>query len=615
MIEQNMTIDAFLLFLLTLVAFSLSISVAFLAWVQRKDRMSKYFVIVLISVAIWSIMHGLQIVFSNLELKLIFSKLTYVGMTLLPPSWFIFTSMYTRNSIKIVEQKPYLLYIIPIVTLFLRLTDDFHHLVWSSSTFIKVYGVVIPFSRYGPWFWVFVIYSYSLVLAGSGILLMEAVSYSTLYKRKSVFITVAAILPIVFSFVYLFRICPFDLTPVSFSISSLFAFVAIYKLRLIEIVPIARDKVVENLADVVMIFDEKLKLVDLNKSAERFLLRPKGDVVGKSAVDIPLDEDILKLLHAEEERKMYGKNGKYYDLVVQSIKDKKGETMGKILIARDITDIKKYQDELEELNKNLEEKVKERTEEVWRLIKQRDEFIKHLGHDLRTPLTPILSLLPIIKEKVRDKEVIKLLDVISRNATYMKELVTDTLSLIQLSAPDYRPKFENINLSNIVEETLKENEHLIREKNIHTFNKIDESIFVKADKSGLKEIFANLISNSARFTPRGGRIEFLAKKMGEEVMVEVKDNGIGLTEDQKEKIFEEFYKADESRHDLSTSGLGLTVCKKIVERHGGRIWAESEGIGKGTSIIFTLPAGSSKSLTVSDSDKNKSVLHSTRVDL
>jgi len=64
-----------------------------------------------------------------------------------------------------------------------------------------------------------------------------------------------------------------------------------------------------------------------------------------------------------------------------------------------------------------------------------------------------------------------------------------------------------------------------------------------------------------------------------------------LTEEQKERIFEEFYKADESRHDISSSGLGLSICKKIVEKHGGRIWAESEGIGKGTSIFFTLPLG------------------------
>jgi len=69
-----------------------------------------------------------------------------------------------------------------------------------------------------------------------------------------------------------------------------------------------------------------------------------------------------------------------------------------------------------------------------------------------------------------------------------------------------------------------------------------------------------------------------------------------LTEEQKEKIFEEFYKADKSRHDISSSGLGLSICKKIVEKHGGRIWAESKDVGKGTSIIFTLPLGETENI-------------------
>jgi len=98
-LEQDLTVEALFLFLLTATAFFISILVAFLTWFQRRDKMSKYFVMVLISTAIWSIMHGLQIVVSDLDLKLIFPKLTYLGMTLLPPSWFIFASMYTRGGL------------------------------------------------------------------------------------------------------------------------------------------------------------------------------------------------------------------------------------------------------------------------------------------------------------------------------------------------------------------------------------------------------------------------------------------------------------------------------------------------------------------------------------
>jgi len=225
-------------------------------------------------------------------------------------------------------------------------------------------------------------------------------------------------------------------------------------------------------------------------------------VIGKSAIDLSLDVDILEILHNEEKR-TYGKNGRFYDVVVQPVKDKRGKTVGKILIARDITDIKRYQDQLKELNKYLEEKVRERTEEVWKLVKQKDGFIKQLGHDLKTPLTPIISLLPLVKEKVKDEEVKRLLDIISRNITHIKNLVTDTLSLAQLSTPSYKPKLEKLNLRSVVDECLRENEYLIKVKDMRPLNEIDESISVKADKLRLKEVFANLISNSVKYTPRG----------------------------------------------------------------------------------------------------------------
>jgi signal transduction histidine kinase len=121
---------------------------------------------------------------------------------------------------------------------------------------------------------------------------------------------------------------------------------------------------------------------------------------------------------------------------------------------------------------------------------------------------------------------------------------------------------------------------------------IDERMFVNADELQLKEVFNNLSSNAAKFMEHGGTLTFDAKKMKEEnfVMISVKDTGLGMTSEQLNHIFDEFYKADESRHDLSASGLGLPIVKRIVERHGGRIWAESPGPEKGTIFYFTVPS-------------------------
>jgi signal transduction histidine kinase len=111
---------------------------------------------------------------------------------------------------------------------------------------------------------------------------------------------------------------------------------------------------------------------------------------------------------------------------------------------------------------------------------------------------------------------------------------------------------------------------------------------IKADKLRFEELLDNIINNSIKFTPENGQISVYAECSDKKVRFSVADTGRGMTFEQYEKIFVEFYKADQSRHEINSSGLGLSICKRIVEKHGGEIWVESPGLGKGSVFYFTF---------------------------
>ncbi|HEC80942.1 MAG TPA: HAMP domain-containing histidine kinase, partial [Thermoplasmatales archaeon] len=234
--------------------------------------------------------------------------------------------------------------------------------------------------------------------------------------------------------------------------------------------------------------------------------------------------------------------------------------------------------------------VKERTEEIEKLLKKKEELIHQLSHDLKTPLTPLNALLPLAKNLVTNQKARELIDVCIKNVNYMKNLVTRTIQLSRVDAIT-KPEIENVNLLEEVREVIDSNSHYLKMNNIDIEIMVDENVVVDADKLRLKEVFNNLITNAVKYSPNGGTITIGAEKQGKEVKIFVRDTGIGLTEEQKERVFDEFYKADESRHDFDSSGLGLAICKRIVEKHGGKIWAESDGVGKGSTFYFTLPSG------------------------
>ncbi len=250
---------------------------------------------------------------------------------------------------------------------------------------------------------------------------------------------------------------------------------------------------------------------------------------------------------------------------------------------------KQLQDQLSTLNQELEVRVEQRTEKINQLLKQKDAFVNQLSHDLKTPLTPLVALLPMVVDRTEDTESKKMLNLVMDNVNYMKNLTEMTLQFARLGSDSTQLKLEKVDLEREIRNIIESLSAVFEEKGIKVVNNATAPLNVEVDRILIKELLHNLISNSVKYTNENGVVTFDAIINDKNVEVSVKDSGIGMTEEQIKHVFEEFYKADESRNDRTSTGLGLAICLRIIEKHGGTILAESQGIGQGTTIHFTLP--------------------------
>jgi len=265
-------------------------------------------------------------------------------------------------------------------------------------------------------------------------------------------------------------------------------------------------------------------------------------------------------------------------------------------VSLDITERKKSEKELyqahqllKKMNVDLEEKVKDRTKEIKHLLTQKDEFINQLGHDLKNPLGPLLNLLPVIDKYEKDPKKKEMIGVMLRNTNYMKNLVIKTLELARLNSPNTKLNLEYFKLKELIELVLMNNKFLFEQKQITVNNNVSNDITINADRLKIEELVTNLLNNCVKYSDKNGTISINSETVKSFVQISIIDTGIGMSTEQLDRIFDEFYKADTSRHDFDSSGLGMPIAKRIVEKHGGNIWAESDGKGKGSTFYFTLP--------------------------
>ena len=237
--------------------------------------------------------------------------------------------------------------------------------------------------------------------------------------------------------------------------------------------------------------------------------------------------------------------------------------------------------------------AKRELEMVNRELKEMDEtkmkFIGIASHELKTPLTAIKAnidfLLSEKEGKVPEHQRAYLLT-IQRNTNRIQMRMDHMLDLARIKSGRFLLYREPILLSELMVEGYM-NEVKPVDKTLSVQMDIPDNLTVHADKHGVHDIFINLLSNSFKFTPDGGQVKIVASRRGEYILHSIRDTGIGISEEEQEKIFEEFYQVGSGKH--GGSGLGLSITKRLVEEQGGKIWVESR-LGEGSTFSFTLPA-------------------------
>ena len=330
------------------------------------------------------------------------------------------------------------------------------------------------------------------------------------------------------------------------------------------------ETILQYMTDGIIAFDLEGHVTHINVAARRLLNLSDSDkdfesIFSKFNVDINL-EKIIYLEDWTSSDKKVDINGKYINLLFVPYKDNNQRHEGVIAVVQDIT-----------------EHVK--------LDNMRKEFVADVSHELKTPITSIMGYADTLLEgEYDDATKTKFLNVIASEARRMAELVTDLLSLSRYDTNKNKIEKTEFDLGDLVKKCQEKLQIEIDKKHHKVENLVTASVpLVYADKSGIERVVLNILSNSIKYTKENGNIKIYVGFVYNDAYIKIIDNGIGIPEEDLNRIFERFYRVDKARsRELGGTGLGLSIAKEILNQNGGSIDIKSE-VGKGTEVVIRVP--------------------------
>lgn len=327
-----------------------------------------------------------------------------------------------------------------------------------------------------------------------------------------------------------------------------------------------------------------LLVVDANRSItlanETFgkLFKISGSVTGASLLDAIRQPTLERLISealrtgeaARSELELADSQtgvDRHIEVSAVPIKKSSSEIIGAVVLFHDITELK-------------------------RVDQMRRDFVANVSHELRTPLSILSGYLEMLLDnpKISRDELARILPIMQRHSTRLALLVDDLLSLAQLESPGARLDLAMVNLRELFNNVALDWKEKLAAKGLRVVVEVDaDAVTLRADETRLQEVLHNLLENALKYSRPNGQIWLQAKRRHSEVVLSVKDEGIGIGKEDLPRIFERFFRADKARsRELGGTGLGLAIVKHIAQLHGGYVEAESE-LGRGAVIRVILP--------------------------
>ena len=521
---------------------------------------------------LWSLTYLLQIVSETpVEIELWYSIQTAFSF-LIPPLFMVYLARYFEVDEKTIKRSTPI--VVPsLVFAGLAATNGRHGIMWSNLVITPNNQVAVEHGVLGI---AAILHLYVLVVVATYLFVHMILSKRKLYKiRGLTFLLAVAI----FATTYALSVLGYfpnqrNMTPLIFNIlSSVIALVNPENLYKTDVLPLAYESIIDEMNDAAIIADQEYRIIWLNDAAKR--LTGFSDV---RFLDMKLWDILPDVFYVKRKRVIEEKTGveymeRVYDLRIMSLSDNWEQERARIFVIRDMTDVLEYSKRLERI---VEEKTKE-LRDAERLVIIGETTLM-VGHDLRNPLQVLKGLSYGLKKRHADKpEAMEIFEKIDKSIFYMDKIVSDLQAFGKKKDPDARL----YPLRGLVNNALTQIEV---PGDVEMVMEFPEDFMVAVDWYMIQRLFINLLLNAVQAMPDGGKLSVNAYRRDDDNVIVIEDTGIGIPEESLENLFKPLYTTK-----AKGTGLGLAVCKKIVDAHDGTINVEST-VGKGTIFTITLPA-------------------------
>ncbi|MFL6222543.1 MAG: histidine kinase N-terminal 7TM domain-containing protein [Actinomycetes bacterium] len=601
-----------------LLAGAVLVTVAILyVWRRRPATTIAGLLAVLLGAVLWSVCYALELSAGDLVGREYWGDLKYVGVCLLPPVYLAFVLQCSGHTRWPRWLGP-VLTLEPLAVLILLATEVTHDLVRFYPA-----GATLATSQAaeaGPLFWPHLLYNNALVWTATVLLVVTLSRMSGLYRRQSVVLVAAILLPILLNLLFNLRVEPFrqvDLTPFAFVLTTAVLVWGVYQFSLLDLRPVARSQIFKTISDPVLVLDPDGRVLDANPAAGRLVERPAAEIVGQpvtqllptwsatvteamaAGVDQASPEGSGEPRRGAPVSREVTRDGRIFELAISALPDRQRQSGGHLVVARDVTERRQVEEQLYAAL-NHERVATDRlaaalageqaaAEHLRNLDEAKSGFLQAVSHDLRTPLASVLGISLTLQRgrgQLGPADTDDLLGRLTANARKLDRILTGLLDLDRLDRGIVELRRERVDLARLVAGVVSEaHEELL---DGHPVSLELLPVQVVADAAKVERIVENLLANAARHTDPGTPISVRVTHGERGALLCVDDAGPGVPAEQRESIFRPFERGPGGDSYTPGSGVGLALVAQIASLHGGHAWVEDRA-GGGASFRVLLP--------------------------